>query len=88
MEAMAWGVVALISDSKLSATSQFSLSDKCIFKQGSSTALANAIDYFIENPKVLKELKVQYTEEAKKYHIEKCIDQMEDMFKEAINKNK
>ncbi len=88
MEAMACGLVPIISDSKLSATSQFALSKKCIIKKGSSTSLAESIDYFIEHPQELRELKPLYAENAKKYRIEHCIDEMEKMFNDAINLNK
>lgn len=88
MEAFACGLIPLISNSKKSATSQFALNENCIFKRGSSKDLARKLDYMIEHPEELKELRKQYAESAEKYRIDKCIDQIEEMFKERIEKTK
>ncbi len=85
MEAFACGLVPLISDSKISATGQFALDEHCLFKAGSSKDLAQKLDYMIEHPELVKELKKKYVEEGNKYRIDKSIDQMIEMFLERIH---
>ncbi len=87
MEAFACGLVPIISDSKKSATTQFALNDMCIFKHGNSKDLANKLDALIENPSLVNKLRKDYAENAKKYRIENCIDEIEKMFIERIKKN-
>jgi glycosyltransferase involved in cell wall biosynthesis len=45
MEAMACGLVPVISDSKLSATHQYALCPESLFKAGDAASLAEKIDY-------------------------------------------
>ena len=87
MEAFTCGLVPIISDNKLVATNQFALTDKCLFKTGNYKDLKNKIEYMIENPQIKNELSTQYIESSKKYEIEKCIDQMEEMFYQAYEEN-
>ena len=88
IEAIACGAVPVISDSKLSATSSFSLSPHCIFHHGSPKSLREHIEYFIEHPQEREELSIAYQEEGKKYHLGKMVEKTEEMFAQAIADHK
>lgn len=84
LEAITCGQVPVISDSKRTATKQFALTDKNLFKAGNAQDLADTIDYWIEHPKEKAELKKKYLDYSKQFNIDYCIDKMVDMFKDAI----
>ena len=84
IEAFSCGLVPIISDSKLTATNQFAQDERCLFKHGNAKDLAKKIDYMIEHEDVRKELSDKYVEYGKTFKLENCVNQMEDMFKEAI----
>lgn len=84
LEAIACGNVPIISNSNESATVQFALNDKSLFEHGNSEDLAKKIDYFIENPEYLIQMRKEYTEFANKFRIENSIKLMEKMFEEEI----
>lgn len=88
MEAIATGLVPVISDSKSSATGQFALDDRSLFKAGSPRSLAQKIDYWIEHPQQRLEMEPRYIEKANEYRISRCIDQMLDMFSLEIEENR
>ncbi|RDU65128.1 glycosyltransferase [Helicobacter sp. MIT 14-3879] len=84
LEAIACGVVPIISDSKLSATKQFTLDERSLFKRGNAKDLAQKIDYFIENKHILHKLGKEYSKSAKDYDLNICVDKMLDLYNEAI----
>ncbi len=84
LEAISNGIVPIISDSKISATKQFALTEESLFKAGDARDLAKKIDYFIENPNRLEELRGKYSTIAKNYDISLCVDSIIKMYKEAI----
>ena len=84
IEAIACGAVPIISDSRLSATSSFALSQRCVFRHGSSKALAERIDYFIEHPLARQKLSFKYQKEGEAYHLDNMVDLMERMFAKAV----
>ena len=84
MEAIQMGVVPIIAKGKLSATSQFALSDKSIFKEKDAKELAEKIDYWITHDEErIKEAK-KYLGSEKKYDIHKSIDLLVKMYQDAI----
>ena len=85
IEAISCGQVPIISNSPRSATRQFALNDKCLFEAGDAKDLAKKIDYFIEHPEEKQALKQKYIEYSKEFAIKTCIDQMEQMLKDAID---
>ncbi|MDY5057756.1 MAG: glycosyltransferase, partial [Bullifex sp.] len=87
MEAFASGLVPVISDSSRSATPQFALDERSLFTAGDSSDLAKKIDYWFEHENERREMETKYAEHAKKYALEKCVLQMEEMFRDAIRKN-
>lgn len=84
IEAITCGLVPVISDSDNSATKQFALSEKCLFKRGDSADLARKIDYWLENPQEKAKLSEKYIEFAQQFSIDKCMDEMEKMFFDSI----
>lgn len=84
LEAISCGQVPIISNGKRAATKQFALTEKNLFEVNNPQDLANKIDYFIEHPQEIKELKQKYIEYSKQFKIENSIIQMEQMFKDAI----
>ena len=53
MEALACGLVPIISDSRLSATMQFALDERSLFRAGDAADLAAKMDFWIEHPEEL-----------------------------------
>lgn len=84
MEAISCGIVPVLSNSKNAALYQFALTDENLFKAGSAKDLAKKIDYWIEHPEEKRKLSQKYVEFMEQFRVEKCIDQMEEMFKYAI----
>lgn len=87
LEAISCGTVPIISDSPMSATGQFALNDKCLFKHGNSDDLARKIDYWLEHEEERRELSKKYVEYSAQFNIDKCITKVVQMFQEAIDAN-
>lgn len=85
MEAFAGGLVPVIANSKKSATPQFALDGRSLFKSGDSRDCAKKIDYWIEHEKERKEMEYRYSQLAEKYNLERCVEKVETMFKMAID---
>ena len=85
IEAFATGLVPVIANSDLSATPQFAIDGRSLFKPGSPTDLARAIDYWLDNPKEKDYMELQYAKSAKLYHLENSVRQFEEMLNEAID---
>ncbi|MCL2675642.1 MAG: glycosyltransferase [Firmicutes bacterium] len=84
IEAFTCGLVPVISDSPNSATGQFALCEKNLFRHGDPAHLAERIDYWIEHEQEKKELGEKYITYAAQYSIKNCMDQMEKMFLDSI----
>ena len=84
IEAFSCGLVPVIADSPKSATPQFALDDRSLFKAGSEADLAQKIDYWIEHPEERGEASAAYAEHGKSYTIDYSIEKAEEMFQEAI----
>lgn len=85
IEAFATGLVPVIANSELSATPQFALDGRSLFRPGSPKDLARAIDYWLDHPAEKARMERQYASFAKKYKIAHSIDQFEDMLYEAVS---
>jgi len=88
IEAFTCGIVPVISDSPISATNQFALFDKCIFKNGNYKSLQHRIDYWIEHPAIKAEYSKRYIEYAKQFAIENEVTKLEKVFVDVIEENK
>lgn len=87
MEAFASGLVPIIANSKKSATPQFALDERSLFKADDSTELAHKIDYWIEHEAQRKEMEHAYSELGKRYNLEFCVGEIEKMFEAAVAEN-
>ena len=88
IEAIACGIVPVIADSEKAATPQFALDKRSLFEHGNSTDLANKIDYWIENSDERKKMEFEYAKSVDKYSIDKSMEQIEEMFYDAIREYK
>ena len=87
IEAIATGLVPVISDSRLSATSQFALDERSLFKAGDAEDLARKIDWWIEHPKEKEEMEHAYAESANQYTLEHSVQACVRMFEAAIEEH-
>lgn len=85
IEAISTGIVPIIAQSDKSATSQFALDERSIFKAGDVDELAQKIDYWLDNEIERRRMEKKYAESANNYRIEKSMELVEQMFKEEIN---
>ena len=86
MEAIQTGLVPIIAKAKLSATSQFALSEESLFKGGNAKELAAKIDWWLSDDERRKKEAVRYLGMGKEYDIRKSIESLRKMFRDAIEK--
>lgn len=86
LEAIACGKLTIVSDSQLSATKEFAVDDRCIFKNRDYKDLARVIDYWIENKEEKSEVEEKYLHSAFTFNQEECMKKMEQMMLEVIEK--
>ena len=72
MEALACGLVPVISDSPLSATGQFALCAESLFRAGDADDLARRIDYWVEHPEEKRAYAEQYALRQDENRVEAC----------------
>jgi glycosyltransferase involved in cell wall biosynthesis len=84
IEALSCGRVPVISNSKKSATSQFALDERSLFKKGDYLDLRNKIDYWIEHPEEREKAEKEYVKLGGRYNISFSIEKMIQMFKTAM----
>lgn len=85
LEAVSCCTVPVISNSKRSATKQFAITSKNLFEQGNARDLAQKIDYWIEHPQEKQQLSKQYEQFTEQFRIDRVMNDMEKMFKDANN---
>jgi glycosyltransferase involved in cell wall biosynthesis/1-acyl-sn-glycerol-3-phosphate acyltransferase len=83
LEALACGKVPIISDSNKSATSQFALDNRSLFKKGSCRDLRDKLDWWIEHPEELKAAGQRYAGLGQKYNISYSAQKLLTMFTAA-----
>lgn len=88
IEAFATGLVPVIANSDKSATPQFALDNRSLFKAGDPQDLARAIDYWLGRPKERLIMEKRYAAEANKYSLSNSIKLFEQMLREEIADNK
>ena len=84
IEAIACGLVPVIAESDLSATKQFALGEKSLFKDGDFKELAGKIDYWYEHPQERANMGGRYATFAKKFSLENSLSLAEQMFADEI----
>lgn len=88
LEAIACGTVPIISNARMCATKQFSLSKRSLFKKGNAYSLANRINYWIEHREIHDAMTDQYAEFAKKFGLEHSIDSIIEVYKSLLSPKK
>ena len=86
LEAIVCGLVPVVSNSRKSATKDFAITDKNLFQYDDPQDLANKIDYWIEHQQEKEEYKTKYLEFGEKFNQEDCMNKMEGMLVETLNK--
>lgn len=87
IEAFSTGLVPLIADSDNSATPQFALDQRSLFKAGDPKDLARAIDYWLDRPKERLFMEKKYAGSARKYSLAHSVRLFENMLREEIADN-
>ncbi len=85
IEAIACGLVPVIADSRLSATSQLALDKRSLFADGDALSLAGKIDYWFENEAERVRMGRVYAEYANRFRPDKSLEQAEEMFNDRIH---
>ncbi|MGI6360293.1 MAG: glycosyltransferase [Acholeplasmatales bacterium] len=84
LEAIASGLVPIVADSRISATKQFTLDERSLFKVRDHKELAKKIDYWLDNPDEREAMSSKYQDHIKNYNIDTAVSLLEEMFKEAV----
>ena len=84
MEALACGLVPVISDSKRSATNQFALDERSLFAAGDAVSLAQKMDYWIEHPEEREAMGKEYARVGDSIRVSTCVEKAEQMYRDAI----
>ena len=85
IEAFATGLVPVIADSNNSATPQFALDSRSVFRAGDPRDLARAIDYWLDRPQERRYMEKRYAAEAHKYSLANSIKLFEQMLNDEIS---
>ena len=81
LEALQQGVVPIIAEGELTATSQFALDERSLFPTKDPKALAECIDYWLDHPEERALMGWRYAESTEEYDIHKSIAALIDMFR-------
>ena len=85
IEAIACGLVPVIAESNLSATKQFALDSRSLFKDNDAKELAERIDYWYEHPSERAAMGGRYAIFAKKFSLANSLSLAEQMFADEIS---
>lgn len=86
LESIACGKLTIVSNSKKSATKDFALDGKCIFRKRSAKDLARVLDYWIERPDEREEYGLRYLESGIAADVDKCMEKMVEMIETTAAK--
>lgn len=84
IEAFATGLVPIIADSKVSATPQFALDERSLFRAGDAKDLARAIDYWLDHPEEKSRMEQRYAESARQYTLARSVERFEQMLEDEM----
>ena len=85
IEAFATGLVPVIANSDNSATPQFALDGRSLFKPGDPRDLARSIDYWLDHPNERRYVSELYRKAAKAYSLDNSVTQFEQMLNEELH---
>ena len=88
IEAFASGLVPVIANAKMSATKQFALDERSLFKNASSKDLAGKIDYWVENEDEKARMSAVYIDSARQYTVKLAVDKIEVLYNNVIKQKK
>lgn len=88
IEAFATGLVPVIADSAESATPQFALDRRSLFKAGDPCDLAQAIDYWLDHPDERHAMEQRYATAAQRYSLARSVMFFEQMLRQEIADNR
>jgi len=88
MEALACGLVPVISDSVLSATRQFALDERSLFKAGDPSDLARRMDYWFEHPEERLKMEAAYAQKGEEMRVSACVRQADAMYCKAVEEQR
>lgn len=84
LEAIALGIVPVIADSKTSATTQFALDERSLFRTNNINDLREKIEYWIRQEQERADMKARYQQHAAQYTLDSSIASIENVYREAI----
>lgn len=85
LEAISCGIVPIIADSKVSATRQFALDSRSLFRAGDASDLSEKITYWIERTQERDQASKLYAKSAQNYTLESTIAKAIAMYEEVIS---
>lgn len=85
LEAISCGIVPIIADSKVSATRQFALDSRSLFRAGDASDLSQKITYWIERTQEREQASKLYAKSAQNYTLESTIAKAIAMYEEVIS---
>ncbi|MFF5084570.1 glycosyltransferase [Actinoplanes sp. NPDC000266] len=83
LEAFSCGLVPVISDSRRSATGQFALEERNLFRAGDPSSLAERIDGWIEDPAGLAAASEAYARYGRLYSVDRSVKAIERVYTRA-----
>lgn len=86
LEMIHQGLVPVIAQGGLSATSQFALDEHSVFPMSDYKALAERIDWWIEHPEYRHKMSRLYAESTQKYSAEASTRNIIEMYESALHK--
>jgi glycosyltransferase involved in cell wall biosynthesis len=84
LEAIASGRVPVISDARASATGQFALDARSLFRAGDPGDLARAIDYWLDHDDERTRMESVYAAAGAAYGLDSCVEKLEAMLRSAV----
>lgn len=84
MEAFACGLVPVIANARESATPQFALDERSLFRAGDPDDLARRIDWWLENPEERARMAERYARAADTMRVERSVEAMEKVYERVI----
>lgn len=85
MEAIQTGLVPIIAKGRITATSQFALSEDSIYPAGNAKALAKQIDFWLSDEETRRKEAQRYIGMGEQYDIHKSIEQLQEMYRAAVS---
>ncbi len=84
MEAIELGLVPIIATGKLTATAQYALSEKSLFRARNAKELARRIDWWLEHEDARRVEARRYLGMGRQYDIHKSIDKLIQMYEDVL----